>query len=102
MNVGRTPSSGIGAHRVAISKFKFNDGFIVAFRFHGNEKLVNGPRFHMMMEADQKLYFIAMLEIKGVVATDRGDYRAVAKNKHGESVATINLNFDSTAGGAPK
>ena len=83
-------------------KITLFDGFIVAFRFHGNEKLVNGPRFHMMMEADQKLYFIAMLEIKGVVATDRGDYRAVAKNKHGESVATINLNFDNTDGGAPK
>lgn len=56
----------------------------------------------MMMEADQKLYYIAKLEIRGVVATDKGEYRAVASNKHGESVATINLNFDSAAGGAPK
>lgn len=55
-----------------------------------------------MLEADQKLYYIAKLEIRGVQATDKGEYRAVATNKHGESVATINLNFDSAAGGAPK
>lgn len=71
-------------------------------RFHGNEQLVNGPRFHMLVEADQSLYYIAKLEIRGVQATDKGEYRAVATNKHGESVATINLNFDSSAGGAPK
>jgi hypothetical protein len=73
-----------------------------SIRFHGNEQLVNGPRFHMILEADQKLYYIAKLEIRGVQATDKGEYRAVATNKHGESVATINLNFDSAAGGAPK
>lgn len=56
----------------------------------------------MWLEADQKLYFIAKLEIKGVMPTDRGEYRAVASNKHGESVATINLNFDNSAGGTPK
>lgn len=56
----------------------------------------------MLLEADQKLYYIAKLEIRGVQATDKGEYRAVATNKHGESVATINLNFDSAAGGAPK
>lgn len=56
----------------------------------------------MILEADQSLYYIAKLEIKGVQATDKGEYRAVATNKHGESVATINLNFDSSAGGAPK
>lgn len=71
-------------------------------RFHGAEQLVQGPRFHMWLEADQTLYFIAKLEIKGVLPTDRGEYRAVASNKHGESVATINLNFDSSAGGTPK
>ena len=73
-----------------------------SFRYHGNELLVNGPRFHMTMEADQKLYYIAKLEIRGVQPTDKGEYRAVASNKHGESVATINLNFDNAAGGAPK
>jgi len=73
-----------------------------SIRYHGNELLVNGPRFHMTMEADQKLYYIAKLEIRGVQPTDKGEYRAVASNKHGESVATINLNFDNAAGGAPK
>jgi hypothetical protein len=84
-----------------------NESFFVfshrcAIRFHGNEQLVNGPRFHMMLELDQKLYYIAKLEIRGVQATDKGEYRAIATNKHGESVATINLNFDNAAGGAPK
>lgn len=89
-----------------INHFFVNDNlikyFILLYRFHGNEQLVNGPRFHMILEADQKLYYIAKMEIRGVVATDKGEYRAVASNKHGESVATINLNFDSAAGGAPK
>ena len=71
-------------------------------RFHGNEQLVTGPRYHMTLEADQKLYYIAKLEIRGVQPTDKGEYRALASNKHGESVATINLNFDNAAGGAPK
>lgn len=56
----------------------------------------------MTLEADQKLYYIAKLEIRGVQPTDKGEYRALASNKHGESVATINLNFDNAAGGAPK
>lgn len=56
----------------------------------------------MLVEADQSLYYTAKLEIRGVQATDKGEYRAVATNRHGESVATINLNFDSSAGGAPK
>lgn len=56
----------------------------------------------MTLEADAKLYFIAILEIRGVQPTDKGEYRAIASNKHGEGVATINLNFDNAAGGAPK
>lgn len=56
----------------------------------------------MTLEADAKLYYIAILEIRGVQPTDKGEYRAIASNKHGEGVATINLNFDNAAGGAPK
>jgi hypothetical protein len=56
----------------------------------------------MTLEADAKLYYIAILEIRGVQPTDKGEYRALATNKHGEGVATINLNFDNAAGGAPK
>lgn len=76
--------------------------FGTSHRFHGNEQLVAGPRYHMTLEADAKLYYIAILEIRGVQPTDKGEYRAIASNKHGEGVATINLNFDNVAGGTPK
>lgn len=39
---------------------------------------------------------MARLEISKVVTGDKGEYRAVARNKHGEGVATINLNFDGS------
>lgn len=38
---------------------------------------------------------MARLEISSVVSSDQGEYRAMAKNKHGSGVATINLNFES-------
>lgn len=43
---------------------------------------------------------MAKLEITGVEDTDKGEYRAVAKNKLGEGVAKINLNFEGS--GKPK
>ena len=54
----------------------------------------------MSLDIDQKLYYMAKLEISKVINGDKGEYRAVAKNKHGEGVATINLNFEGT--GKPK
>lgn len=54
----------------------------------------------MSLEKDQKLYHMARLEITNVITGDRGEYRALAKNKHGEGVATINLNFEGS--GKPK
>lgn len=54
----------------------------------------------MSLEIDQKLYHMARLEISKVITGDKGEYRAVAKNKHGEGVATINLNFEGS--GKPK
>lgn len=42
---------------------------------------------------------MACLEISNVVSNDQGEYRVKAKNKHGEGVATINLNFE---GGSKK
>lgn len=48
------------------------------------------------MELDQKLYYLARLEITNVKNGDRGEYRAIAKNKYGQGVATINLNFENT------
>lgn len=38
---------------------------------------------------------LASLEIIKVAAEDGGEYKIVAKNKHGEGYATINLNFDA-------
>jgi hypothetical protein len=49
------------------------------------------------MVEDQKLYFIARLEIVNVKNTDKGEYRAIAKNIYGQGVATINLNFEGAA-----
>lgn len=43
---------------------------------------------------------MARLEIRNVVTGDKGEYRAVARNKHGDGVATINLNFEG--GDKPK
>lgn len=52
------------------------------------------------MDVDQKLYYLAHLEIFNVENTDKGEYRAVAKNKYGVGTATINLNFEGD--GKPK
>lgn len=43
---------------------------------------------------------MACLKIDKVANSDKGEYRAVARNQHGEGVATINLNFQGT--GKPK
>ena len=48
----------------------------------------------MSLTLDQKLYHMAKLEISNVVSSDQGEYRACAKNIHGEGVSTINLNFE--------
>lgn len=54
----------------------------------------------MTVTQDVKQYYLVCLEIGGVDATDEGEYKAVAKNAHGEGVATINLNFEGS--GKPK
>lgn len=59
-----------------------------------------GGRYTITLEEDQKLYHMARLEISKVITGDKGEYRAVARNKHGEGVATINLNFEGN--GKPK
>lgn len=65
-------------------------------RFHGREEIKAGGRYKITLEEDQKLYHMARLEITKVVTGDKGEYRAVAWNKYGEGVATINLNFDGS------
>lgn len=69
-------------------------------RYHGKEEIKEGGRYTTSMELDQKLYHIAKLEIHNVQNSDKGEYRAVAKNKYGSGTATINLNFEGT--GKPK
>lgn len=69
-------------------------------RFHGEEAVKENGRYVVELEVDQKLYYMARLEILGVKTSDSGMYRAIAKNKFGEGVATINLNFEGS--GKPK
>ena len=59
-----------------------------------------GGRFKMNVVQDAKLYYLVSLEIAKVDSADEGEYKAVAKNVHGEGVATINLNFEGS--GKPK
>lgn len=64
-------------------------------RFHGQEELKEGGRYKVSLSLDQTLYHMARLEISSVISSDQGEYRARARNQHGEGVATINLNFES-------
>lgn len=48
----------------------------------------------MSLDVDEKIYYIARLEIVNVKRNDRGEYRAIAKNRYGQGMATINLNFE--------
>ena len=59
-----------------------------------------GGRFKTKIVQDAKLYYLVSLEIANVDAADGGEYKAVAKNVHGEGVANINLNFEGS--GKPK
>ncbi|CAF4902481.1 unnamed protein product [Pieris macdunnoughi] len=68
--------------------------------YHGKKLVKESSRYKISLEEDQTLYHIARLEIINVENADKGEYRAVAKNKHGEGVAKINLNFQS--GDKPK
>ncbi len=54
----------------------------------------------MSIVQDVKQYYLVSMEITSVDAADEGEYKAVAKNAHGEGVATINLNFEGS--GKPK
>ena len=54
----------------------------------------------MNVAPDVKQYYLVSMEISSVDASDEGEYKAVAKNAHGEGVATINLNFEGS--GKPK
>lgn len=68
----------------------------ISLRYHGHEEIRAGGRYSTSMELDQKLYHIAKLEIQNVQNSDKGEYRAIAKNKYGSGTATINLNFEGS------
>lgn len=65
-------------------------------RYHGTKIVEEDGRYKTSLEIDQKLYYIAKLEINNVETSDQGTYRAVASNRYGEGVATINLNFEGS------
>lgn len=69
-------------------------------RYHGASEIKEGGRFKTSLELDQKLYYLARLQINTVIKADGGEYRAVAKNKQGQGTAIINLNFEG--GDKPK
>lgn len=71
--------------------------FKMMYRFHGREEIQENSRYVISLIEDQKLYFIARLEIINVKNADKGEYRAIAKNLYGQGVATINLNFEGAA-----
>ena len=48
----------------------------------------------MKMEKDGKVNFLVSMTIKSVTSEDEGEYKAVATNKNGEGIATMNLNFE--------
>lgn len=48
----------------------------------------------MKVEKDGKVNFLVSMTISSVTSADEGEYKAIASNKNGEGVATMNLNFE--------
>uniref|UniRef100_A0A2M4CZK1 Putative titin n=1 Tax=Anopheles darlingi TaxID=43151 RepID=A0A2M4CZK1_ANODA len=65
--------------------------------YHEKNEIAMSGRFSSEVEEDQNHCYRIRFTIKDVKQLDRGVYSVLAKNKHGESTAVINLNFDSTA-----
>ena len=63
------------------------------FRFHGTTIVSETSRYKMSIVEVSKMSYKASLQIMNVQASDGGIYKAVAKNKSGESSTTINLNI---------
>lgn len=61
--------------------------------YHGSTLLREDSRHRFSLSSD-KHNQLATLTLVDVVAGDAGLYKAVARNKHGEGSATIELNFD--------
>lgn len=67
------------------------------FRFHG-KNIVKGSKYSSSLNIDQKLYYLAKLEITNTQETDSGEYRIEAANVHGVCDAKVNLNFNEDHG----
>ncbi|XP_024086206.1 muscle M-line assembly protein unc-89-like [Cimex lectularius] len=68
--------------------------------YQGDKIIKETNRVKLLLELDQKLYYLAKLVIKDIKNSDGGVYRVIASNKHGEATATVNLNFEG--GDKPK
>lgn len=66
-------------------------------RYHGTN-LVKGSKYSSSLNVDQKLYYLAKLEIADAEESDGGDYRAEAVNVHGKCVANVHLNLSDDKG----
>ncbi|XP_065089532.1 twitchin isoform X13 [Ochlerotatus camptorhynchus] len=65
--------------------------------YHEKNEIQMSGRFSSEVEEDQNHCYLIRFTIKDVKQLDRGGYNVLAKNKHGDSSAIINLNFDSSA-----
>lgn len=63
------------------------------YRYHG-KNIVKGSKYSSSLNIDQKLYYLAKLEIANTEEADSGEYRAEAINVHGKCVANVNLNLN--------
>ncbi|XP_065220483.1 twitchin isoform X27 [Planococcus citri] len=65
---------------------------------HNKKALKSSDKYLISLEVDQKLYYLARLEIKDVQATDNGEYRITAKNPLGDAKAHVQLNLQDDHG----
>uniref|UniRef100_A0AAG5CSE1 Twitchin n=1 Tax=Anopheles atroparvus TaxID=41427 RepID=A0AAG5CSE1_ANOAO len=65
--------------------------------YHEKNEIAMSGRFSSEVEEDQNHSYLVRFTIKDVKQLDRGVYSVLAKNKHGDSTAVINLNFDSSS-----
>lgn len=67
-------------------------------RQHDNKVLNSSKKYLISLDNDQKLYYLARLEINDVNASDKGEYQIMAKNTLGEVNAHVRLNFTESEG----
>ena len=63
----------------------FTSGCSRVRRLHNNTVLKSSAKYLLAVDNDQKLYYLARLEIRNVKSSDKGEYQIVAKNILGEA-----------------